>query len=51
MDLLREAVNSHVCITALREHDWPKRLSHLFEQALMETCTLNELENATVSKL
>eukprot|EP00804_Cyclotella_cryptica_P024825 CCRYP_001770-RA/>CCRYP_001770-RA protein AED:0.34 eAED:0.34 QI:323/1/1/1/0.8/0.66/6/2282/674 len=40
------------CITALREHGWPERLSHLLEEALSEIQTLNELEMLTpTSKL
>lgn len=34
------------CITALREHDWPERLSHLIEEALLEMQTLYVLDNA-----
>jgi len=34
------------CITALREHDWPERLSHLIEEALLEMQTLYVLNNA-----
>ena len=39
------------CITALREHDWPERLSHLLEEALLEMQTLNDLEKPPASKL
>jgi len=39
------------CITALREHDWPERLSHLLEEALLEMQTLNDLDKAPASKL
>ena len=39
------------CITALREHDWPERLSHLIEEALIEMQTLYVLNNAPTSKL
>ena len=39
------------CITALREHDWPERLSHLIEEALLEMQTLYVLDNAPTSKL
>lgn len=39
------------CITALREHDWPERLSHLLEEALLEMQTLNALDMAPSSKL
>eukprot|EP00581_Thalassiosira_minuscula_P013944 CAMPEP_0183714242 /NCGR_PEP_ID=MMETSP0737-20130205/8834_1 /TAXON_ID=385413 /ORGANISM="Thalassiosira miniscula, Strain CCMP1093" /LENGTH=668 /DNA_ID=CAMNT_0025943149 /DNA_START=139 /DNA_END=2145 /DNA_ORIENTATION=+ len=43
--------NCMFCITALREHDWPERLSHLLEEALLEMQTLNELDMAPTSKL
>jgi carnitine O-acetyltransferase len=39
------------CITALREHDWPERLSHLLEEALLEMQMLNALDKAPASKL
>ncbi|KAL3823254.1 hypothetical protein ACHAXA_011099 [Cyclostephanos tholiformis] len=39
------------CITALREHDWPERLSHLLEEALLEMQTLNDLDKAPTSKI
>ena len=39
------------CITALREHDWPERLSHLLEEALLEMQTLNDLDKAPNSKI
>ena len=39
------------CITALREHDWPERLSHLLEEALLEMQTLNDLVKAPTSKI
>lgn len=39
------------CITALREHDWPERLSHLLEEALLEMQTLNALDTVPSSKL
>lgn len=39
------------CITALREHDWPERLSHLLEEALLEMQTLNVLDKAPTSRL
>ena len=39
------------CITALREHDWPERLAHLLEEALLEMQTLNDLDKAPSSKL
>lgn len=39
------------CITALREHDWPERLQHLLEEALLEMQTLHDLDNAPNSKL
>ena len=39
------------CITALREHDWPERLAHLLEEALLEMQTLNDLDKAPGSKL
>lgn len=39
------------CITALREHDWPERLSHLLEEALLEMQTLNNIDKAPASKL
>lgn len=39
------------CITALRENDWPERLSHLLEEALLEMQTLNNLDKAPASKL
>ena len=37
------------CITSLREHDYPERLSHLLEEALLEMQTLNELEQSAPS--
>lgn len=44
--------NCMFCITALREHGWPERLSHLLEEALNEIQILNELEMVTpTSKL
>lgn len=43
--------NCMFCITALREHDWPERLSHLLEEALLEMQTLNDLDKAPTSKL
>ena len=40
------------CITALKEHGWPERLSYLLEEALLEMQSLNELEiSAPSSKL
>ena len=40
------------CVTALKEHDWPVRLTHLLEgQALLEMQTLNDLDKAPSSKL
>jgi hypothetical protein len=39
------------CITALEKHDWPERLSHLLEEALLEMQTLNDLDKAPTSKL
>jgi carnitine O-acetyltransferase len=40
------------CITALKEHGWPERLSYLLEEALLEMQALNELEMAApASKL
>lgn len=39
------------CITALRKHDWPERLSHLLEEALLEMQTLNDLDKTPTSKL
>eukprot|EP00970_Alexandrium_tamarense_P018651 scaffold13358_cov198-Alexandrium_tamarense.AAC.14 len=38
--------NCMICITALREHGWPERLSHLLEEALLEMQTLNEIDSA-----
>mmetsp|Transcript_5013 Transcript_5013/g.10309 ORF Transcript_5013/g.10309 Transcript_5013/m.10309 type:complete len:714 (+) Transcript_5013:38-2179(+) len=44
--------NCMFCITSLRENDWPERLSHLLEEALVEMQTLNEMELAApASKL
>ena len=37
------------CITALKEHGWPERLSYLLEEALLEMQALNELEMAAPS--
>ena len=39
------------CITALEKHDWPERLSHLLEEALLEMQTLNDLNKTPTSKL
>ena len=39
------------CITALKENDWPERLAHLLEEALLEMQTLNDLDKAPSSKL
>lgn len=39
------------CISALKEHDWTERLSHLLEEALLEMQTLNDLEKGPASKL
>eukprot|EP00585_Thalassiosira_rotula_P012090 CAMPEP_0196137176 /NCGR_PEP_ID=MMETSP0910-20130528/5245_1 /TAXON_ID=49265 /ORGANISM="Thalassiosira rotula, Strain GSO102" /LENGTH=670 /DNA_ID=CAMNT_0041397603 /DNA_START=146 /DNA_END=2155 /DNA_ORIENTATION=+ len=41
--------NCMFCITALRKHDWPDRLSHLLEEALLEMQTLNDLDKAPTS--
>jgi len=39
------------CISALKRHGWPERLSALLEEALLEMQTLNDLEIAQKSKL
>ena len=39
------------CVTALKEHDWPERLTHLLEEALLEMQALNDLEKSPSSKL
>jgi len=39
------------CVTALKEHDWPERLTHLLEEALLEMQALNDLDKAPSSKL
>eukprot|EP00571_Detonula_confervacea_P001743 CAMPEP_0172314344 /NCGR_PEP_ID=MMETSP1058-20130122/22271_1 /TAXON_ID=83371 /ORGANISM="Detonula confervacea, Strain CCMP 353" /LENGTH=661 /DNA_ID=CAMNT_0013028179 /DNA_START=120 /DNA_END=2105 /DNA_ORIENTATION=- len=43
--------NCMFCVTSLREHDWPERLSHLLEEALLEMQTLDVIEKGPTSKL
>lgn len=43
--------NCMFCISALREHDWPERLSHLLEETLLEMQSLSDLDKAPTSKL
>lgn len=39
------------CISALKKHDWPEKLSALLEEALLEMQTLNDLDKTPPSKL